>query len=110
MNNLVSNNGQGLQALKNRLNDDLLKGSNKAEEGNNDLMGQFGDVLKQNLEKVSEMKEQAGALKQDYIVGGNTQLHQVMIASEKASVAMEMTLQVRNKLLQAYQDIMHMPI
>ena len=42
--------------------------------------------------------------------GENVQLHDVMIASQKASIMLETTLQVRNKVVEAYQSIMRMQI
>jgi flagellar hook-basal body complex protein FliE len=78
--------------------------------GAGEMIGEFGSVLKGHLQQVNQLSNQAGKLSQAYALGESVPLHQVMVASEKASVAMELTLQIRNKLLQAYQDMMHMPL
>jgi flagellar hook-basal body complex protein FliE len=74
------------------------------------MMNEFGDLLKGHLQQVNQLANDAGKLSQSYALGESVPLHQVMVASEKASVAMELTLQIRNKLVQAYQDMMHMPL
>lgn len=73
-------------------------------------INQFGDMLEKNIEKVSAMDKQSDSLTQQYVSGADIPLHQVMVASEKASVAMNLTMQVRNKLMSAYQEIMRMPL
>jgi flagellar hook-basal body complex protein FliE len=44
------------------------------------------------------------------MLGGSTDVHEAMIALQQADVALQLTVQVRNKLVQAYQEIMRMPI
>ena len=62
----------------------------------------------QALASVSKLQGQAGAASEAFERGDLTDIAQVMIARQKASVAFEATLQVRNKLLGAYRDIMNM--
>lgn len=73
-------------------------------------LNEFGDMLKQQLNNVNALDNKADSLAKAYALGEPVPLHQVMIAGEKASIAMELTLQVRNKLIQAYQDMMRMPL
>ena len=56
------------------------------------------------------MQDDAGAASEAFERGDMTDIAQVMIARQKAGVAFEATLQVRNKLLGAYRDIMNMPV
>ena len=44
------------------------------------------------------------------INGGDIELHDVMIASQKASITLNTTLEIRNKVVEAYQEIMRMPV
>jgi flagellar hook-basal body complex protein FliE len=53
------------------------------------------------------MKE-SDQLARDFATGKNNNIHEVMIASEKAGISMRFLLQIRNKLLDAYQEIMRM--
>lgn len=70
----------------------------------------FADFLKNNLNKVNDLQREADSLTKKMIVGDNVDLHQVMIATEKAEIAMQLTLQIRNKLIEAYQELSRMQI
>ena len=71
----------------------------------------FNVMFKEALEKVNDVQLESGQLKTAFSQGdANVSLAQVMIAGQKAQIAFQGTLQVRNKLIQAYQDIMNMPI
>lgn len=70
------------------------------------LLTPFSDALKQ----VNTLQSDAERLGNLAAVGGDVDLHDVMIAAEKASVAMSLTLQVRNKMVEAYQEVMRMPV
>lgn len=67
--------------------------------------GSFSEFLETNLHKVSELQRDADRLVNKMIIGDNVDLHQVMIATEKAEIAMQLTLQIRNKLVEAYQEL-----
>jgi flagellar hook-basal body complex protein FliE len=71
----------------------------------------FGDMFKQAISSVNDTQQQAGALATAY-EKGDTQvsLAQVMVASQKASVSFQALTQVRNRLVDAYKDIMNMPV
>lgn len=68
----------------------------------------FVDTLNAALRQVSAVQEHSGAMQAAYERGQVTDIAQVMLARQEAGVAFEATLQVRNKLLEAYQDIMRM--
>lgn len=71
----------------------------------------FGDVLRQAVDKVSELQSTTSNLQNGYERGvAGIDLTDVMIASQKSSVAFQAATQVRNKLVAAYEDIMKMPI
>ena len=59
---------------------------------------------------VNELQVNAGELREQLISGESGDLHQVMIAAEEAGVAMELLIEVRNKLVDAYQQLMRMPV
>jgi flagellar hook-basal body complex protein FliE len=69
----------------------------------------FSSFLTDALNQVNEAQV-ASSRMQDAYATGNVELHQVMIASQKASVMLEMTMQVRNKVIESYQEIMRMSI
>lgn len=71
----------------------------------------FGDLFKQAINSVNETQQQSSALSTAYETGDpKVSLAQVMVASQKASVSFQAVTQVRNKLVEAYKDIMSMPI
>ncbi|MGK6318451.1 flagellar hook-basal body complex protein FliE [Sphingomonas sp. DT-204] len=70
----------------------------------------FTDTFKQAVTSVNESQAQAGALSAAYERGETIDIAKVMLARQEASIGFEATLQVRNKLLAAYKDIMSMPV
>ncbi|WP_228241690.1 flagellar hook-basal body complex protein FliE [Porphyrobacter sp. GA68] len=72
--------------------------------------GGFADVMKQAVANVSGVQDKASDLAAAYERGDGTDIAQVMLARQEAGIAFEATLQVRNKLLSAYQEIMRMGI
>ena len=72
--------------------------------------GGFGDAMKTALSQVNDLQSQSSAIASAYEKGETTDIAAVMLARQSASVGFEATLQVRNKLLGAYKDIMSMPV
>ena len=71
----------------------------------------FNLVLQQALDQVNDLTQSADSLKTRFEMGDpGVSLGEVMIASQKSNLGFEATLRVRNKLVQAYQDIMNMPV
>lgn len=70
----------------------------------------FADTLQDALKDVNASQNQASALSESYERGETVDIAKVMLARQQASVGFEATLQVRNKLLSAYKDIMSMPV
>lgn len=79
-------------------------------EGARDVPG-FGEVMEQAINKVNSTQKASSALASAYERGEpGVDITDVMVASQKSSVAFQATLQVRNKLVEAYRDIMNMPV
>ena len=72
--------------------------------------GNFASAMKSALTEVNGLQANAEAATSSYERGETTDIAAVMLAREKASVGFQATLQVRNKLLSAYKDIMSMPV
>lgn len=70
----------------------------------------FPDMLKRALEEVNRLQSDTGDKVQDLVTGQTDNLHGVMIAVEEAGIAFQLTMQVRNKIIQAYDEIMRMQI
>jgi flagellar hook-basal body complex protein FliE len=73
--------------------------------------GGFQELLKNSIGSVNEHQQQAQALAKAFETGeANVDLANVMVAMQKASVSFQAMVQVRNKLVTAYQEIMNMPV
>jgi flagellar hook-basal body complex protein FliE len=70
----------------------------------------FGRAFRGALNQVNAMQSQSNNISESYERGDTTDIAAVMLAREQASVGFQATLQVRNKLLSAYRDIMSMPV
>jgi len=70
----------------------------------------FGQALRQSLEQVNRLQVEANARIDDLASGKQTDIHQTMIAVEKASVSFELLMQIRNKVISAYDKIMRTPV
>ena len=71
----------------------------------------FAQALKSAIDQVNQTQQQAQSLAQDFAAGdGNANLHEVMISLQKANVSFQEMIQVRNKLVSAYQDVMNMQV
>ena len=68
----------------------------------------FGELMNDAIGRVGDLESQARSAVDGLIAGGNVDVHQAMIATEKASMAFEMVLAVRNKAIQSYQSVMGM--
>jgi flagellar hook-basal body complex protein FliE len=78
-------------------------------EGQN--AGEFSALLKSAIENVNDIQQQAGKLSDSFEKGDpQTNLTEVMVALQKAKISFQAMLEVRNKLVGAYQDIMNMQI
>ena len=72
---------------------------------------QFGDMLSNALNTVHELQQDTGQKVKAVETGDRSvSLAEAMIASQKSSVAFEATVQVRNKLVESYKEIMNMPV
>ena len=71
----------------------------------------FSDALKASLDSVNKAQTEAQTLGKNFALGDDSvSLSDVMIAGQKASISFQATVQVRNKLVSAYQDIMNMQV
>ena len=76
--------------------------------GKADLGGGFSDTLKSALNSVNDAQDKSRSLSEAYERGEVTDVAKVMLARQESGLAFEATLQVRNRLISAYQDIMRM--
>lgn len=70
----------------------------------------FADQLKASMETVEGLSKQARQSVERFLNGEPEELHNLALASQRASLSMELFLQVRNKVVQAYQEVMRMQL
>ena len=68
----------------------------------------FAETIEESLAKVNDMQTEKGRMIQDFASGKSQNVHELMISLQKAGLAMDMTSAVRNKVMQAYQELMRM--
>lgn len=73
--------------------------------------GSFVDVLKQSIDSVNQAQQTSASMAKAFETGeGDASLAEVMVAMQKSSLSFEAMVTVRNKLVEAYKDIMNMPM
>jgi flagellar hook-basal body complex protein FliE len=72
--------------------------------------GDFGAVFQDAVGKVDQLRQEAAASLERFLSGENEELHQAVLATQKAELSFELFLQVRNKVVQAYQEVMRTQI
>ncbi len=80
------------------------------ELGKKEPQGDFSQMLMDALKEVNKAQQDAKGLQNDLMANRPVEFHDLMIAMERASTAMALTLQVRNKVLEAYQEVSRMQV
>ena len=70
----------------------------------------FSEVLKQSMEKVNLYQEQADTAIKELVAGRTKNIHETMLTIERADTSLRLMMQVRNKILDAYKEIMRMQV
>ena len=70
----------------------------------------FSDMVTDLLQSVNGLQNEAASIQQAYLAGEEVELHQMMIKAEEAGISMDMLLEIRNRLVDAYNEIMRMPL
>jgi flagellar hook-basal body complex protein FliE len=86
----------------------IAQGLTSAGAGQKAAATPFADLMTDAVGDVSQLEGQAQAAVSGLMTGSGVDVHQAMIATEKASMAFELALAVRNKAVQAYQSVMGM--
>ncbi|AVP54210.1 flagellar hook-basal body complex protein FliE [Clostridium tetani] len=98
INEFIPNN----MIFKNDINNKIQE---KKEENNG-----FSHMLKNKLDKVNEKQIKAEETTNNFLQGEETDIHKVMLDSEEAKLSVELAVQVRNKLIEAYQELNRMQL
>ena len=91
-------------------NVDTLQGAQSAQATQSVHGVGFGDVLNKFVGEVNDKQIASGQAVNDLLSGKDIPLHQAMIAMQEAGVAFQLMVEVRNKLLEGYQELMRMQV
>lgn len=88
-----------------------VTGKNALDKADKTDKVDFASALKASLDQVNSIQSKAEKLGQEFAMGDDkVSLSDVMISMQKASISMQATVQVRNKLVSAYHDVMNMQV
>lgn len=111
MNNVSMNNINMDQLLSQLRETAALASGSKEASGDVANQADFTKLLSNAIDKVNETQQVAGKLSEAFVAGDKSvDLTEVMVAGQKANISFQAMVQVRNKLVSAYQDIMNMQI
>ena len=80
------------------------------EQGRVSPRSSFGEQLHQAIQEVDQLQSRRDDMVQEMVRGEKIEVHEIMTAAEEAQLAFELMLEVRNKLLESYQEIMRMQV
>jgi flagellar hook-basal body complex protein FliE len=72
--------------------------------------GGFGSLLAESIARVEQFAQNAESTTTKFVSGESEEVHQTVLATQQAELAFELFLQVRNKVVQAYQEVMRMQL
>lgn len=90
--------------------DSLIKHKEASVSKPSNVINDFQKMLKEELSRVDGLQKKSQELQKKLVTGEIKDIHQVIIAAEEASVALRLTMQIRNKIIEAYQEIMRMQL
>ncbi len=100
-----------IQSVRSQMRQLAADAGGVSRSGSTDGRGGFAGELRASLERINGLQQAAGEQARAFQAGDpNVSLPQVMVDSQKASVAFEMGVQMRNRLVSAYKEIMNMQV
>lgn len=91
-----------------KIQGNLQPGLYEAEKKTRTNSRGFGDVIKEAIKRVNDMQIRADQ-SVEQLLKGETGIHETMIAGQKADISLRVLLQIRNKVMDAYREVMRMP-
>jgi len=86
----------------------LPPGGQEKQEKTQDLS--FAQLLARQLDKVNAAQIKADEITKQFLAGNLQDVHQVMIAAQEAKITLQLAVEIRNKIIEAYQEISRMPV
>lgn len=83
----------------------VLQGGQNNQNTNENNNISFGNILEQQLSAVNDKQVDAENTTNQFVAGDDIDIHQVMLSTEEAKLSLDLAIQVRNKLVDAYQEL-----
>jgi len=87
-----------------------IEGKNSEINSQNENTKSFSQVLKEKIEEANQLQLETDSVAEQFIAGEPIELHEMVIAMEKADLAIRHVVQIRNKLLEAYKELVNMQL
>lgn len=88
-------------------NNNLIGKENNSEE----ILGSsFENVLKDSLDKLNEKQVDANNITNEFISGGDVEVHEMLLSMEEAKMSLQLAIQVRNKVVEAVKELTNMQL
>ena len=94
--------------IQNNLRADVLNKASKVLDNKSSV--DFSSKIHDAIKEVADSQTKANQITKDYELGKETDLTKVVMQQQVANIAFQLTLNVRNKVLSSYKDIMNMPV
>jgi flagellar hook-basal body complex protein FliE len=92
------------------INNNIIKNIQNNKNDNSDKKDSFISVFKEKLHNVNEKQIEAEKATEKFIKGESVDIHQVMISTQEAKLSLELAVEIRNKVVNAYKEINRMQI
>lgn len=89
---------------------DMMDQNKNSEVKTDNNNADFGSVLLDKLNNVNDQQINAENVTEDFLKGGDTDIHDVMLSTEEARLSLDLAVQIRNKVMDAYQELNKMQI
>lgn len=101
-----------LSSSMNQVGNSLLKASSTGNSLNSKAAApqSFGQILGKKLDEVNSLQKNVDKLTENFLAGEPVEIHEMLIAAEKADIALRETVVVRDKMIEAYKQITNMQI
>lgn len=98
---LINNFASVQEAFNNKFN-------GKTED--NSVQNTFKDVLEESLNKINDKQIEADNITNEFISGGDVEVHEMMLSMEEAKMSLQLAIQVRNKVVEAVKELTNMQL
>lgn len=89
---------------------DSIVGNDEDKSTNNDTAIDFSSILKDKLNEVNDKQVSADNMTNQFITGDDVDVHQVMLSTQEAQMSLQLAVQIRNKIVESYQELNRMQV